>query len=313
MSIRYAISLSIKNNPDHLWIAIGFAGSLLAYTLYVMSSFHVIMNILWLLLALAWANNLTPKSPRSYVDNIRLKTLPLIVIVVLLPLSYYSIINPLLAVNVANKGLLEFYQGEITESIDSFERSLAYKSFVSTPIRMHSSMLAVNSPAIDQESTMDDFYDYVTKVADGVFVAEPYNGYYYLLYGIHYGRLAEFDPSLLEKAEYYFKKSAELSPKQGEAYFQWGKMYFDLEDMTKAKIKLERALLLIPNNKEVYNFVGSFYILTGSTDRGIELLQKAIELKHVIDIREIKVLLDNIEEPEEKQKLEQFYQSIIKN
>lgn len=312
-NLRYVINSSVKNNPSRLWMAAGFAGSLLAYAIYVMSAFHVIVNIPWLLLALAWTNNLTleESASSSPINSIPVRTIPFIVIVTTLTLLYYSVITPVLAVNAANKGIIGLNQGKIEESIDNLETALSYNSFVSNAIRVQSTVLAINSPIADQESVINNFYAYITEIADDTFITEPYNSYYYLLYGIHYGRLSELNPDLLEKAEYYLQKSAQFSPGSGEAYFQWGKMYFNLGKMTKAKIKLERALLLIPNNKNVYAFAGSFYILTGDVNRGITFLQKAIALGCKIESMNIETLLNSLEGSEEKQEFEQFYQSIV--
>ena len=311
VNLKYIINLLTKDSSDKLWLAIGFAGSILAYMAYAMSAFHIVINVLWLLLALAWTNNLNlkPAIPLPS-NNACVRIVPFIVVIITLIFSYYSIITPVLAVNATNRGLIEAHQGKIEESVDSLKQALSYNSFVSNAIRAQSAVLAINSPVGDQGSAIDIFYTHIAETTDDSFITEPYNSYYHLLYGMYYGKLSEVNPDMLEKAEYHFQRSAQLAPGNGEAYFQWGKMHFNLGNMTKAKIKLERALLLIPNNKDVYAFAGSFYVLTGDVDRGITYLQKAVDLKHVFDPIDINALLNSIEESEERQKLEQFYQNI---
>ncbi len=308
INLKQIFKSSIKDRSNQLWITIGFTGSILAYAIYAITAFHLVVNILWLLLALAWTNNLILKSITPSTTSIFFKAISPIILITIIALSYYSIIKPVLAVDTASKGVIEFYQGKVDKSLNSFKQSLSYKSFVSNTIRTQMAVLALNNPTNNQEQTLGNFYNYTNEIINDNFITEPYHSYYHLMFGIYYGRLSKSYPNLLKKAEYHFQKSAQLSPRNGEAYFHWGKMYIDLHDKTKAKIKLDRALLLIPNNKELYALTGFFYISTGEIDKGIMFTQKAVDLG--FDPKNIKLLLDKLTKPEEIQKVEQFYLDI---
>lgn len=308
INLKQIFKSSIKDRSNQLWITIGFTGSILAYAIYAVTAFHLVVNILWLLLALAWTNNLTLKSITPSITNTSFKTISPIILITILILSYYSIIKPVLAIDTANQGIIEFHQGKVDESLDSFKQSLSYKSFVSNPIRTQMATLVINNLTNNQDQILNNFCNYIDEIANNNFTIEPRHSYYHLIFGMYYGKLSKSYPDLLEKAEYHFQKSAQLSPGNGEVYFHWGKMYINLNDKTKAKIKLDRALLLIPNNRDVYALTGFFYISTGDIDKGIILIQKAVNLGY--DPENIKTLLNILEKPEEIQKVEQFYLDI---
>ena len=308
INLKQIFNFPVKDKSNQLWLTIGFTGSILAYAIYAMTAFHLVVNILWLLLALAWANNLTLKPITLSTTNISFKIMLPIIIIAISIFSYYSIIKPVLAIDTANQGVIEFNQGKINKSLNSFKQSLSYKSFVSNPIRAQMAILVINNIANNQEQTLSTFYNYTNKITDNSFITEPQHSYYHLIFGIYYGKLSEFYPEFLKKAEYHFQKSAQLSLQNGEAYFHWGKMYIHLNDKTKAKIKLDRALLLIPNNRDLYALAGFFHISIGEIDNGIMLTQKAVDLGY--DPENIKMLLNTLEKPEEIQKVEQFYLDI---
>jgi len=308
VNLKQIFNFPIKDKSNQLWITIGFTGCILAYVIYAITAFHLVVNILWLLLALAWTNNLALKPIAPSTTNTFLKTISPIIIIAILTLSYYSIIKPVLAINTANQGVIEFNQGKVNESLNSFKQSLSYKSFVSNPIRAQMAILVINNLTNNQEQVLNNFYNYTNEIINYNFITEPRHSYYHLIFGIYYGKLSKLHPELLKKAEYHFQKSAQLSLRNGEAYFHWGKMYIHLGDKTKAKIKLDRALLLISNNRDLYALAGFFYISVGDIDKGIMLTQKAVDLGY--DPENIKILLDTLEKPEEIQKVEQFYLDI---
>lgn len=299
-----------KNKSSQLWITIGFAGSILAYAIYVMTAFHLVVNILWLLLALAWTNNLILKSTTPSTPNISFKIISPIIIIVAITLSYYSIIKPVLAVNAANQGTIEFHQGRVDESLNSFKQSLSYKSFVSNPIRAQMVTLVTNNLTDNREEVLNNFRNYINEIIDNNFITEPYHNYYHMIFGIYYGELSNIYPEFLKRAEYHFQKSVQLSPGNGEAYIYWGKMYINLNNKVEAKIKLDKALSLTSNNRDLYILSGLFYISIGETDNGILFIQKAIDLEYDVSLINIEELLNIVKNPEEIQKVKQFYLDI---
>jgi len=74
-------------------------------------------------------------------------------------------------------------------------------------------------------------------------------------------------------------KALELDPDNAEAYSVLGSiaMYYDW-DWAEAELMLKKSVTLSPNNAEMNNFLGDYYVITLDEEKAIEIEGKALEL-----------------------------------
>lgn len=316
-----ALGTGIKNlfgvkDDESRWLTIGFWGSLLAYLAFAVTAFHLIVNFLWVLLALVWMNNLSTKNSLSLALKLFSKITICVIAIIATTGAYLTVINPTLAISQASNGTTAFLGGKVDESLMYFKKSLSYKSFVSNTIRAQMAVLAINTSVIDnRKSSANNFHDYLGNVTKANFLTEPLNSHYHLLFGMYNGKFALINPSLIKSAEYHFQKCAQLSVNRGEVYLQWAKMYNNLGDKTRAKVKLEQAIRLAPTSKIVSAFAGFFYMLNGETEKGSLMLQKTLDMKPNTKLESMEGygLLSSLGTTEELQKIKIFYSALSSN
>lgn len=313
-----AITIGIKKLPtlkdQSYLLTIGFIGSLLAYLVFAMTAFHLVVNFLWVLLALAYINNLDHGFGLPDISKSFSRTLSVIIIMIMIVSSYFTIASPVLAVNMAQQGTIKFVNGEVDESLAYFKRSLEYQSLASNTIRAQMAVLAINTSKVNNQTlSSNNFHKYLNNSIKNSFLTEPLNSHYHLLFGLYNGKFAQLNPSMVKLAEYHFQKCAELSPRRGEVYLWWVKMYNSLGDKTRAEIKLERALKVAPTSDTVSAFAGFFYMLNGETAKGTLMLQKTLALRPNTPpdlIEGLSGLINDLGPAEELQKIKIFYSEL---
>ena len=304
---------SLKDSESRL-LTIGFIGSLLAYLIFAITAFHLIVNFLWVLFALAWINNLDNSAGSPSVSKLLSKTLSVVIIIIMAVSSYFTIANPVLAVNQAQYGSIQFVNGKVDESLASFKRALEHKSFATNTIRAQMAVLAINTSVVNnQELSSNNFHEYLNDSIKDSFITEPLNSHYHLLFGIYNGKFAQFNPSTAKLADYHFRRCAELSPNRGEVYLWWTKMYNSIGDKTRAEIKLEQAMRLAPTNEITTAFAGFFYMLNGDTDKGTLMLQKTREIEPITPLNSmggLNGLINGLGTTEEIQQIKVLYANL---
>lgn len=304
---------AVKDNESRL-LTIGFIGSLLAYLVFAMTAFHLIVNFLWVLLVLAWMNNLVIKPSSSHTPKLLSRAVVSVMAIIAVVGAYFTVVNPVLAVNQASSGTTKFLDGKIDESLAYFKKSLGYKSFASNTIRAQMVVLALNTSKVDnQKLSSNNFHHYLSSALKDNFLTEPLSSHYHLLFGMYNGKFARLNPNLVQSAEYHFRQCAQLSPNRGEVYLWWAKMYNSLGDKTRAEIKLEQALKLAPTSDTISAFAGFFYMLNGETAKGTLMFQKTLALRPNTPpdlIEGLSGLIDALGPAEELQKIKIFYSEL---
>jgi putative inorganic carbon (HCO3(-)) transporter len=101
----------------------------------------------------------------------------------------------------------------------------------------------------------------------------------WLYLGIYTNFLLETsaDIRLKDKAEYYFKKAQELSPKKQEIFTEWAKTYYVIKDYTKAKEIAQQCIDLSPTMAECWWTKGVSNIYLGNLKEAKKDIEKAKE------------------------------------
>ena len=170
-------------------------------------------------------------------------------------LSYWSVVRPILAVRAADRGTIEFRSGDYQPALAEFQRALAYHSFMSNPIRQQ--MMVLGSQLSSGDQPLSDFQAYTAKIIEQNNLTEPYNSYHRLISGMYLGGLAKTNSQFLPLAENNFVQAATLAPGKAETYLRWGEMYAKLNRYDEAEKKFEQALQLEPDNGYVNSLVGN--------------------------------------------------------
>ena len=220
-----------------------------------------------------------------------------------------------MAVRLADQANVFFQQRKFSESWQFFQKALAQESYLSNIIRVQMLALANNQREIF--NTLPEFNNFqrqLVSLLPANHQSEPYNSYQYLVFGIYYGHLAEIWPEFLSKAEVSFQHTAELAPRKGETYWQWGNMYGRIGDIATAKVKYDIALDLEPSNTIINYQVGKWYLaIQGDLERGYALIQKALDDGYMPRMDDIKPVAQFLEERGRLKQVEQIYQTLIAN
>jgi O-antigen ligase len=318
-ALLIGIKRSLTKNKDDSthWLTIGFTGTIIAYLIYAITAFHLILNFLWLILALVWFNNLLAKPSKDSSKKLVYKVVTMAVMLVAMVTVYFSIITPVLAVNQANYGSISFVTNKVNESLTHFKKALGYKSFVSNIIRAQMAVLAINNTEVDTvKSTSNSFYSYVNQTSPDNFLTEPLGSHYHLILGLYNGKFAHLYPNLIEVADNHFQKYIELAPNRGEAYLWWAKMYITVDNKIEAETRIEQAIKIASDNEIVATFAGFFYLLNGEFDKGTQMFQKAITIVPNTTpeamMKDLAGLLNQLGSTEEMETIKAYYAELYK-
>lgn len=254
--------LTQSKDRSHRLLALGGMAALAAYAIFVGSAFHLIVNVLLVWLILAWANQSSDASfsrQRDYwfrCPSMRGTRAGIMLIgILLVGLSYWSVVRPILAVRVADRGTIEFKSGNYQLALAEFQRALVYHSFMSNTIRQQ--MMVLGSQLSSADQPPPDFSAYTAQIIEQNNLIEPYNSYHRLISGMYLGGLAKTNPQFLPLAEDNFARAAILAPGKAETYVRWGEMYAKLNRYPEAEAKFNQALQLEPDNGYINSLVGS--------------------------------------------------------
>lgn len=247
--------LTRSKDRSHRLLALGGMATLAAYAIFVGSAFHLIVNVLLLWIILAWANqssDLSFSRQRNYWFQ---RAGVMLIGILLVGLSYWSVVRPILAVRAADRGTIEFKSGNYQLALAEFQRALAYRSFMSNTIRQQ--MMVLGSQLSSDDQSLPDFQAYTAKIINQNNLTEPYNSYHRLISGMYLGNLAKTNPQFLPLAEDNFAQAAALAPGKAETYVRWGEMYVKLNRPAEAEQKFAQALQLEPDNGYIKSLVNS--------------------------------------------------------
>ena len=100
-------------------------------------------------------------------------------------------------------------------------------------------------------------------------------------------------------AESYFKEAIKLSPNYGMAYASLGKVSMEKGDNRSALMYYQRAMSLVPNNKDIILTLASLYLKPGSVNvpEAYNLYKKAYEMEpNAPDSESIRAVMKDLEE-----------------
>lgn len=292
-------------------LTIGLVGALVAYMVYIFTAFHLMVNILFFLLALAWFNRSSNVKLLVLGRSMVFQAVLAVIGIVTIFGAYYSILNPLASVRAADQGTWEFRRGEYEGSLGSFQEALSKNSFMSNIIRGQMALLASNSNLDSNSQPLREFRQYTGDILERNFEREPYNSYHHLIFGMYYGDLAGQFPDFLEKADRSFRKSYELAPGKGEAHYRWGQMYANLNQPDQTREKFAKALSIEPYSRLMNYHIGTWYISIGEINRGAQMVAVGLEQgypvgRHIV-FGKIKLMADILAEAGQVDVVEQLY------
>lgn len=295
---------------------LGCLATVIAYGIFAMTAFQLVDIILYLLIALAGLGQVFPTSTlrRGTYKSILITVVCFVACISIIGLSYWSVIKPLSAVHLADKGTIVFQQQKFSESWQFFQKALAQESYLSNPIRVQMVVLADSyRNEFNNQPEFNNFQRQLANLLPANHKTEPYNSYHYFIFGLYYGHLAEVWPEFLIKSEDSFKRSIELAPRKAETYWQQGNIYGQLGDLEKARANYIAALDLEPANWTINYHVGSWYLIQGDLDQGHNLIQRALTNGYMPRLDTIKPVIQFLEEKGKIKQVEQIYQALIAN
>ncbi|OGB85231.1 hypothetical protein A2994_00055 [candidate division Kazan bacterium RIFCSPLOWO2_01_FULL_48_13] len=300
-----------KLDPDIHLIHIGMLGALIGYAIFVFTAFNLITNILFLILALAWMNQFSSNYQKIRTCRFYQPILVLLGVIAVVA-AYFTIVVPVQAVRLADQATIELQKKNYRGSLELFKKALAKKSFMSNTIRAQMSVLTSSGGALTIDNQqLTEFQKYTGSILRDIFKTEPYTSYTHMIVGMFYGSLSDKLPEFIPIADSVFQETADLSPKKGETWLRWGEMYADLGDWPKAKPKFERSMELDPFNRDIKFTSGVWYIYFGESERGDELVNRAMQANHPAQIADVKKIGDAFEHAGRYDKVETLYRQII--
>lgn len=94
----------------------------------------------------------------------------------------------------------------------------------------------------------------------------------YNLMGVSYLRLKDYI-----KAREQFRQSVLKDDKFAASYYNLGEVHYALEDLRLAQVNLERALELLPNDKDILLLLGKIYKQTKQRDKALAVYEKLLQ------------------------------------
>jgi len=87
-------------------------------------------------------------------------------------------------------------------------------------------------------------------------------------------------------------KAIALNPENAEAYLALGNIAMQYEwEWKKAEEYLLRAIEISPNDAEIYNFLGDYYVTVFDKKKGIQMESKAVELDPLLPINHVNLAI----------------------
>ncbi|MBN2585357.1 O-antigen ligase family protein [Patescibacteria group bacterium] len=307
---RYA---RLQEQSDSYLINLGLLGAMVGYAVFVFTAFNLITNILFLIFGLAWMNQIStsPDSPSA-----RRAYRPVLVILALVTLSgaYFTIVSPIWAVRLADRGTVEFrHSSNFNKSLTLFQKALAKRSFMSNVIRSQMSVISAAEPVVLAMDHPDitKFQAYTGEILRQNFITEPYTSYNTMIVAMFYGSLAKKSPDYINIMDQVFQKTIDLTPTKGEGWFRWGEAYAKLGDWPHAKEKFEQAMTIDPYSYDIKFTSGVWYLTFGEIGRGDELIKSALQAGHRAGFVEVKQIGDALLKSNQFDRAEKLYQQII--
>lgn len=180
-----------------------------------------------------------------------------------------TIYNPIYVEAYCNLGVLAKYQGELSKSIDYYQKALNINP--NLVLVKNNMAIALNDLGIQlrREGKLKESIKHMKKA---LFYFMEYPECYYNL-GIAYSELDQ-----LEKSIYYYQMSVHFNPKLAEAYNNMGILYKKLENTQQAIECYKTAISLNPNLSETYNNLAVLYSIQGNMDLSTDCVRKAIQV-----------------------------------
>ncbi len=294
---------------------LGCLATVITYMVFAFTAFQLVDIIPYLLLALVGLGQIFwETSTRRHKLNFNWeKPASFIIGIGIVVLSYWSVIQPIMAVRLADQATIAFQNHDFAKSEKLFKDALQQHSYLSNQIRGQMAVLADNARAnFNSDAEFNDFQRQTGEWIQQNHSVEPLNSYYYLIFGMYYGHLAQVWPEYLSQSETSFQKVIELAPQKAETYWQWGNIYGRIGKIDQAQLKYSQALELEPSNKFINYQVGKWYLAEKSDlSQGYTLIQKALELGYMPKLSDVKLVTQFLEEQGQLKQVEQIYQTLI--
>lgn len=112
---------------------------------------------------------------------------------------------------------------------------------------------------------------------------DPLNYKNYMFMGQVYGNWAKIDRTKLELADEYLQKAVDIGPTRLEILWNWGNIYYDLNDFVRANEYYDKALILNQNIGETYYYQARSAYRQQDIAAGDAYLQTAVAKGYVFD------------------------------
>lgn len=196
----------------------------------------------------------------------RASALALMFGVILLPAGYYLHIAPIEQSRALIKALLTYqYQGTVEQTLDAFQKAVAYNSFGTTEVREQIANTALSVLGSNRYGKDDQkkFAAFAIQELEKETATSAKDVKHLIFLGSVLNRSIELDPSYAPEAGRVLEEATKLSPGKQMAAFELAQYYALRGDGEHAVGELYRAWRLAPDYRTAAMHLWVFSILTG--------------------------------------------------
>jgi len=284
-----------RENKINYQTAVIFTVILLAYAIQNIFLFDTQVTLLMIYLILAFIVFLSRRSGEPLGQPVKPNFFFFGIVGLLMFLSiYYFNIRPGTAGAAGIDATISFARKNVAESVQQFRNAYEKGTFGMPEVagRAHDAAMQILSSG----QTSEDGKEMIKVAIEGMNKAineyEPQNVRFMLMLVNIYLASAQTDPSYLHEADNILQKAIELSPTRQELYFTLAQLRMFQGQTGEVLPYMEKAVELNEKVNISYWNYGIFAIALGQVDLGESKIQKARELGHSYEIKDIKYLIN---------------------
>ena len=256
------------------------------FTFDLFSTYLISFLLMGYSLHLISPNN-TEVVSRKYSDQYKWRKPVLVVSAIVLVWFVWSFNMKPLDVNAEiNRAKNLLSQGKCNEAVEKMESSLDKKSFLNSFYRLEYVEIMKQCAGSHSDKNLEYAERGITLLEESA-KAQPKFARTWILLGSFTNVLIEKNPAqrkeLVEKADYYFSKAKELSPKHQEIFIEWSKTYMVAGNYNKMKELSNECVELNPETSTCYWYLGLSEIFLGEKELAEEHITLARRKEHPVN------------------------------
>lgn len=315
LSFRY-LWLAWKKEKIQYYTAVIFSVILIVYAIQNFFVFDTQVTLLMISLILSFMAFLSFEE-KDIAESEPMKPNFLfgaLVIIFVISSLYYFNIKPASAGAIGIDAMKYLQTGQIVKANESFKIAYSIGTFGLPEVAMRAQDSALQFLGSGKELTADQ-KELVAIAIDGIkksLELEPENTRFMMMLGNLYVASANFDPGNIAQADLLYQKALELSPTRQELYFALGQLRYYQGRIGEVLPFFQKAVEL--NDKvaiSCWNY-GVMASALGQKDLGKKEIEKAVELGHSFNDKDIDLLISIYSKNNDFPELIFLYQEKIK-